>query len=53
MKEVIKISTEELKKPRRRWIRKPQTQILPRKRKPSRRKEKQSLKEMLKERSVD
>ncbi len=43
MKEVIRIEKTELKKPRRRWVRKPQTQVLPRKRKSSRKKEEQEF----------
>ncbi len=42
-KQVIRIEKHELKKTRRQWIRKPQTQVLPRKARSSRKKEKQTF----------
>jgi len=46
IKEIIRIEKAALKKPRRRWTRKPQTQILPRKKKSSRKKEKQAIQKL-------
>jgi hypothetical protein len=45
VKEIIRIDKTDLKQPRRRWPRKPQTQILPRKKRSSRKKEKQTIQE--------
>ncbi|MBZ5536722.1 MAG: hypothetical protein LAO31_12270 [Acidobacteriia bacterium] len=45
VKEIIRIDKTDLKKPRRSWSRKPQTQVLPRKTRASRKKEKQTIQE--------
>ncbi|MDD5542107.1 MAG: hypothetical protein PHX83_02950 [Acidobacteriia bacterium] len=45
MKRIIRIEKKELTPPRRHWVRNPKTQVVPRKKRPSRKAEKQILRE--------